>query len=230
MAWVLTLLAFAGIAGGSFLRSSGRWSDHLSAAGGGLLFGISVFHVIPEIADSSGWLMALALSTAACCGLFALDRILLHTGHSPRHGVIGPLLAAAAAHSFLDGWSVRALAVQPLANVAVPLGLALHKVPEGLALGWVARRATTRKLAAAATAAAVELMTVLGAWVEPRANASGVAAFGSWWTAVVLAIVAGGFLFLGIHALLPARTRRGVVPVFLAVAAVTAALALVGAH
>jgi zinc and cadmium transporter len=225
---MLTLLACAGVAVGVVLGSSGKLSDHLAAAGGGLLFGIALFRILPEIAGSSGWAAALALSAAACGGLIAVDRVLLHTGHSPRHGVMGPLLAAAAVHSFLDGWSVRALAIQPLADVAVPLGLALHKVPEGIALGWIARRSLSNRLEAGALASAVELLTVLGAWIEPRVNASGVAAFGSWWTAVVLAIIGGGFLFLGIHGLLPARTRRGVVPIFLAAVAVTAALALVG--
>jgi zinc and cadmium transporter len=230
VAWMLTLLACAGVAVGVFLGSSGRLSDHLSAAGGGLLFGIALFRILPEIAESSGWVAAMALSAAACGGLIAIDRVLLHTGHSPRHGVMGPLLAAAAAHSFLDGWSVRAVAVQPLADIAVPLGLALHKIPEGIALGWIARRSTSKKLEAGAMAAAVEMMTVLGAWIEPRANASGAAAFGFWWSATVLAIIAGGFLFLGIHALLPAHSRRGVVPVFVAAVAITAALALVRRH
>jgi zinc transporter ZupT len=229
LAWMLTLLAFAGIALGVVLAASARLSDHLSAAGGGLLFGIAVFHIIPEIAGSSGWAAALGLSIAAGCGLFALDRLLLHTGHSPRQGVMAPLLAAAAAHSFLDGWSVRALALQPLAGVAVPLGLALHKVPEGMALGWVARRATTMKFQAVAAAAAVEVMTVVGAWIEPRGNASGAAAFGAPWSAVVLAIIAGGFLVLGIHALLPAHKGRGVLPTFVAAAAITAVFALVNA-
>jgi zinc transporter ZupT len=230
IAWMLTLLACAGIGVGVLLGSSGRLSDHLAAAGGGLLFGISLFRIIPEIAESSGWLMAVALSAVACCGLIALDRILIHTGHSPRHGVMGPLLAAAAAHSFLDGWSVRALSVQPFANIAVPLGLALHKLPEGIALGWIVRRSTSKRFQSGVIAGAVEMMTIVGAWVEPRANASGTAAFGMWWSDAVLAIIAGGFLFLGVHALVPARTRRGVVPIFLAAVAITAALALVRAR
>lgn len=230
VAWTLTLLACAGIAIGVILGSSGRLSDHLAAAGGGLLFGISLFGLIPEIAESSGWVVAVALSLTACLALIGLDRLLIHTGHSPRRGVMGPLLAAAAAHSFLDGWSVRALAMQPLSHVAVPLGLALHKVPEGIALGWIARRSAAKRFNASAIAAAVEMMTVLGAWIEPRANAAGVAAFGVWWTATVLAIIAGGFLFLGVHALLGAHTRRGVVPIFVAAMTITAALAFIRAH
>jgi zinc transporter ZupT len=226
-AWVLTLLALAGIAAGLFIGQAATLSDHLAAVAGGLLFGISLFWVIPEIAETSGWTLALLLALAACGMLFALDRWLIHIGHSPRQGVIGPLLAATAIHSFLDGWSVRAFSVQPVADIAVPLGLALHKIPEGLALGWIARRSFSRLVSAASAAALVEAVTLLGAFIQPRANQSGVAVFGAWWNAGVLAVIAGGFLFLGLHALLPARTRTGVVAVFLTTLVVVGAMALV---
>jgi zinc transporter ZupT len=226
-AWALTLLAFAGIVGGLFVGHAAKVSDHLAAASGGLLFGISLFLIIPEIAQASGWLPAILLAIAACCVLVGLDRLLIHTGHSPRHGVIGPLLAATAVHSFLDGWSLRALSIQPVADVAVPLGLALHKIPEGLALGWIARRSFSSTWKAAIVGCTVEATTLVGAWIEPRANQSGINVFGPWWSAVVLAIVAGGFLFLGVHALVPARSRPGVVPVFMATLATVGGIALV---
>lgn len=230
VAWALTLLAFAGIAGGLFLGHSWTLSDHLSAVGGGVLLGIALFWVVPEIAESTGWVAAMALVAAAGSGLGGLDRLLIHTGHSPRHGVIGPLLAATAVHSFLDGWSVRAFAVQPVADIAVPLGLGLHKIPEGLALGWIARRSLSSAWKAAAAASAVEILTVAGAFIEPWANQSGVAAFGAWWSAVVLAVIAGSFLFLGVHALVPARKRAGVVPVFVTTLAVVGGIALARRH
>ena len=115
------------------------------------------------------------------------DRILLHTGHSPGHGILGPPLAATAIHSFIDGWSLRALGSQPLTSITVPLGLGLHKIPEGLALGWVARRSITNASRALIPCVAVEALTVIGAAVEPRANESGNALFGPWWTVAGLA-------------------------------------------
>jgi zinc and cadmium transporter len=225
VAWALTLLAFAGIGAGLFLNHFVTLSDHLSAIGGGVLFGIALFWILPEIAESSGWVAAAVGAIAACGALAGLDRLLIHSGHSPRHGVVGPLLLATAVHSFLDGWSVRAFAIQPVANVAVPLGLALHKVPEGLALGWIVRRSFASTWRAAATAAGVELLTAAGAFIEPRANQSGAAAFGAWWSALVLAIIAGSFLFLGVHALAPARKRAGVVAVFVATLTVIGGIA-----
>lgn len=215
VAWLLTVLAWAGIAAGIYLSEPRRLSAHLAAAGGGLLFGISLFWIVPEMSATSGTAVAIVLAFAACALLGIFDRLLLHTGHSPRHGVLAPLFAATAIHSFVDGWSLRALATQPLANIAVPLGLALHKVPEGLALGWVARRSMGRAWQAMATCAAIEALTVIGAAVEPRANESGSAAFGPWWTVTVLAVIAGSFLFLGLHAVLPNWKKGEVVTVFL---------------
>lgn len=225
VASALTLLAFAGIAAGLLLGHTWKLSLHLSAVGGGVLFGIALFWVIPEIAESFGWVGGAVLTVCAACGLAALDWVLSHSGHSPRRGVAGPLLAATAIHSFLDGWSVRAFAVQPVADVAVPLGLALHKIPEGVALGWVARRSFSRTWKAAAAAGAVELMTLAGALVEPRANRSGIAAFGVGWSAAVLAIIAGSFLFLGVHALAPSRKRAAVMLLFLATLAAVGGVA-----
>lgn len=215
VAWLLTVLAWAGIAAGVFLGEPRKLSAHLAAAGGGLLFGISLFWIVPDMAGISGTTAAVLLVIGACACISLLDRFLLHTGHSPRHGVLGPLLAATAIHSFVDGWSLRALGSQPLTSITVPLGLALHKVPEGLALGWVARRSISAASRTLVACAAVEALTVVGAAVEPRANESGSALFGPWWTVAVLAIIAGSFLFLGLHAVVPNWKKAGVVTTFL---------------
>ena len=57
------------------------------------------------------------------------------------HGFAGPLIVAAALHSFLDGWSIATVQLGvPLGlRVAVPLAIALHKLPEGIALGGILR-------------------------------------------------------------------------------------------
>jgi hypothetical protein len=206
-AWLLTLLAWGGVVAGLFLGQWRRASSPLAAAGAGLLFGIALFLVIPEIAGRLGWAAAFGLALGVCCLLILLDRLLIHGNHSARE-VIGALLTATAVHSFLDGWSVRALSVQPFASVAVPLGLALHKVPEGLALGLITRRSMSSISKALGVSAGVEGLTLIGAVVEPGVNASGTARFGAWWTGIVLAIVAGSFLFLGFHTFLENR-RHG---------------------
>jgi len=215
VACLLTLLALVGVTAGILLGQSRILSAHLAAAGGGLLFGVALFWLIPEIAEKSSRSAAITLAIVATIAMLLVDKVLVHTGHSPRQGVIAPLVTASAIHSFLDGWSVRALAGQTLAGVAVPVGLALHKLPEGLALGWITRKTMRGVWQAVVASAAVELATVLGAAVEPRANESGAATFGAWWSVCVLAVISGSFLFLGVHAVLPSWRRPSVVAIFL---------------
>jgi zinc transporter ZupT len=227
-AWLLTGLAVFGVFVGAHLGQLGGRSALIAAAGGGVLFGVCLLLLMPDIAESYGWSVAVGLPAAICTLLLLLDKLLVHTGHSPRHGVVGPLLIGTAIHSFLDGWSVRALSM-----LAVPIGLALHKLPEGVALGWITGKATGSTGKALLLGAVVEFVTLGGAWAEPHANRSGVEAFGSWWTVVVLAVVAGSFLFLGFHTVIPERKKSGVVPVFLATFAVVAAIAFanrIGVH
>ena len=228
LAGLLTVLALGGAGAGVFLgRGTGKISEHLAAAGGGLLFGISLFWLIPEAGETAGWLGAL-LMAAGVAGLLALlDGALEHNGHSARHGVVWPLLAATAVHSLLDGWSVRLLGVQPMTNIAVTAGLALHKIPEGAALGWVTRRTLHSSRKAMLASAAAELFTLAGAFGEPSLNASGSAKFGTMWSAGVLALIAGGFLFLGLHTILPLWRRRDVMSVFVATLLLVGALTLV---
>ncbi|MBV8070252.1 MAG: hypothetical protein JO270_10140 [Acidobacteriaceae bacterium] len=218
---LLTFIAVACMAVGLFLEHARFLPAHVAAAGGGLLFGLSLFFVVPEVAESAGQAPAWLLTVGVCGVLILLDRLLFHDGQTHGH-VVGPLLAATAIHSFFDGWTVRAVAINPLANITVAFGLALHKAPEGLAVGWISRRSIPNVWNALAAGLAVELMTLVGAAVEPRASRSGEATFGPWWSAVVLSIIAGSFLFLGIHAVLPNRRRISVVGTFVAALALVA--------
>ncbi len=220
IAWLVTLLAIGGVVAGVLTGQARTLSLSLAAAGGGLLTGIALFWLLPEIAEKSGWPLALLIALTAGAAMFALDHFLAHGSHATAHSVVLPLLIAAAIHSFLDGWSVRAFLDRPIANVAIPAGLALHKIPEGLALGWITQKTAGARKAMAGSAAA-ECMTLVGAFVQPRANQSAVAVFGDWWTAGVLAVIAGSFLFLGLHVLWPDWRRPRVAAVFVGALAIT---------
>lgn len=227
IASLLTLLAIAGVIAGVLLGESQRISSYLSAAGGGMLFGISLFWLVPEIAAVSGWFPASGLTLAACLALALIDRLFIQSNHGPARVALAPILTAAAVHSFLDGWSVRAIESLQMASITAPLGLALHKIPEGVAIGWIARQSIGSVGKAATAAIAVELVTLLGAFVEPYASRSGSAAFGAWWTSAVVAIVSGSFLFFGTHAILPNWRRAGVLLVFVATLLLVATIGLV---
>ncbi len=234
VALILTLLAWFGIIAGVFLGQSRAPSAHIAATGGGLLFGMALFWLLPEMAEAIGWPAALLLIAFGCAVLWVLDQTLLHRGHhghdhghSHSGGIAVPLLIAAAVHSLIDGWSVQVFSREALADVAVPLGLALHKIPEGVALGLLTRKSVSSAWKALTLAGLVEAMTLVGAWIEPRADVSGKALFGAGWSQMVLGIVAGTFLYLGLHTAVPARRKRGIVPVFLSGTALVGIAALV---
>jgi len=227
LADLLTVLALAGVVAGLLLGSRQTVSAHAGAVGGGLLFGIALFWVLPEIAGAVGWPVALLCSAAAAAALALLDRHYHRHGDETERGVIWPLLGAGAIHSFLDGWSVRALSGEPITSAAVLLGLALHKVPEGMALGWIARQSFRSFSKALALGTCVELFTMAGAAVELNVSQPGKAQFGTGWTTAVLAVIAGSFLFLGLHTTMQARRTGGVIAMFLGTLVVVGCVALV---
>jgi zinc and cadmium transporter len=222
IAALLTLLALTGVAIGVLLGKARTVSSHLGAAGGGLLCGIALFWLLPETAEISSWGTALALTSLFGIGLALLDHYLIDENLADRENILRPLLAATAVHSFLDGWSVRATSGDSLAGIAIPIGLALHKIPEGVALGWVVRRSIGSTRKALIAGAVVESVTLIGAVLEPHADRSGIEWFGASWMAAVLAVIAGSFLFLAAHTVVPERRKVGVMTVFFAT------LALVG--
>ena len=215
IAALLTLLASVGVAIGVLLGRSRILSAHLGAAGSGLLCGIALFWLLPETAQISGWTAALGLTAGFGAALALLDHYLIDEGWAKHENIVKPLLIATAIHSFLDGWSVRAAAINTLTAVAVPIGLALHKVPEGLALGWIVRRAVGSTEKALMAGVAVEFITLGGAFLEPRADQTGIEKFGFWWIAAVLAVIGGSFLFLAFHTVIPERRKVGVIAIFL---------------
>src|SRR5690242_4958763 len=122
---------------------------------GGLLAGIAVFGLIPELARTIGWPRGVILVGSGYALLMAVDRFILpvcpscahdhdHSGCSTSlHGFAGPLLTAATVHSLLDGWGLVTVQIAaqsaPGARAAFAAAILLHKIPEGLALGAILR-------------------------------------------------------------------------------------------
>lgn len=240
LALILTAFAIGGVAAGVLLGETRNLPPRVAGAGGGLLFGISLFWMLPEMAEQSGWIeSALALGVGAAL-VWLVDRFVYpicpscshthdhhHCGEPPLHGFAAPILVATGIHSLLDGWSVRYLAPNGLAGFAAPLGLALHKIPEGLAVGIIAREAMSSTRGALLACVIAEGMTLVGAWIEPAANEIGASHFGPTWITGVLALIAGSFLFLGFHTVHGSRKQPGVVSVFMLTITGVACLALV---
>jgi zinc transporter ZupT len=95
-------------------------------------------------------------------------------------------------------------------RVAVPLAVALHKLPEGIALGGILRAAVKRRAAALGWCMLAEGTTlaggVLGLAMAPH--------MGTGWITYPLGIAAGWLFYLGFHAVHEEWTRRGAGPAF----------------
>ncbi len=179
--------------------------------GAGLLMGVAVFGLLPELARDLSWTLSLLIFAAGFGLLAVLDRVGIPIcpdcshdhdhGHCgvPLHGFAAPLLIAAAVHSLFDGWALGAAGSSGSAGtrIALPLALVLHKLPEGLALGGILKPAVRSAGLAIALAMGAEVMTLAGGAVSMGLSAR----FGSAWTSYPLALAGGFFLFLAYHAL-----------------------------
>lgn len=218
----ITVIAIVSAAGGVWLTSVPALSRRLIAFSGGVLMGIAMFWVLPEMAEFFRWPAAVAWVAAGFALLALVDRHVYpvcpacsHTHAHDKcvttlHGFATPLLAAAALHSALDGWSVAAAQTSASFGPAFVLGIAIHKIPEGVALGVIARASLESRAAAIAWCALAQLATLAGAGVEtliaPRLESHNLHA--------LLALAGGSFLYLGGHAVHGEFRRSGPAPAF----------------
>jgi len=104
VALLLTAIAIAGIVIGVFLGRTRGLPPRIAAAGGGLLFGISLFWMLPEMAEQAGWLAGILAITLGVTVLWCVDHFLYpicpscshthdhgHCGGPPLHGFAAPL-------------------------------------------------------------------------------------------------------------------------------------------
>ena len=190
----------------------------------GVLLGVAAFGLLPELAVATGWTRSVGLAVIGYGLLIAIDRFVYpicptcahdhdhHACPAELHGLAVPLIAAAAVHSFLDGWSiVTAEWAAPLGlRVAVPLAVALHKIPEGIALGGILRATMRPRPAAFAWCVIAEGATVLGG----GAGVLMAPHLGTGWILYPLGLTAGWILYLGYHAVHSEWKLRGPAPAF----------------
>jgi len=184
--------------------------------------GVAAAWIVPEMAEFFGWMRALAWTAAGFGLLWVIDRFVHpvcpacshshdHDDCTTRlHGFAAPLLIAAALHAAADGWSLAAAKSAAMFSPALAVGIAFHKLPEGLALGVMTRASMRWKLAAILCCAMAEAMTLAGGGFEsalaPYLNVHSLHA--------VLAVAGGSFLYLGGHAVHGELRRSGAAPAF----------------
>jgi len=225
---LVTLIAILSAVAGVRLESVRALSRRMVPFSGGVLMGVALFWVLPEMAEFFGWPWSIAWTGAGLGALWAIDRFVYplcpacsgtHAHEKcaeELHGFAGPLLAAAALHSALDGWGLAAAHSGVFNGAsgfsgAFVIGIAFHKVPEGIALGAIARAALPSRWAAIAWCAVAQSATLAGGGLESlfagHLNARDLHA--------LLAIAGGSFLYLGGHAVHGEIKRSGAAPAFL---------------
>lgn len=218
MALLATLAAALGALLGVSLTAFPRSARLAAGVSGALLLGVALFGLLPEVVSQVGWAAAAVLFTAGYALLMTIDRFIYpvcpscshdhdHDAcHTVLHGFAAPVILATAFHAFLDGWSIAASqwAGAGGLRVALPLTLALHKIPEGIALGAILRAAVETRIRAFRLSLLTESATLLGAGagllMAPRV--------GGLWLHYPLAIAGGCFFYLGFHAIHAEWRRR----------------------
>lgn len=216
----VTGIAILSAALGVWLSSTPAFSRKLVPFGGGVLVGVTLFWVLPELAEFLRWSPAMAWIAAGSALLFLIDRYVYPVcpacspshehGHCATrlHGFATPLLIAAGLHSALDGWSLAAAGSESHFGLGFLAGIAIHKVPEGLALGVIARAALRTRPQAMLWCWAAQITTLAGGGIEGI-----LAPFVPLHTFHALLAMAGGsFLYLGGHAIHGELRRSGARP------------------
>jgi len=149
---------------------------------GGVLLGMGAFWILPEVAEQRGWLLSLIGVSAILFVLALIDRYVypicpfcvagaqpdakIGSVHSCRHTItLGwPLLAVGCVHSFLDGWTIAfsQVASPSHASTALSWSAIVHKVPESVAIGFLAARLTSSRTLALGTVTLIQTALAMG--------------------------------------------------------------------
>jgi zinc transporter ZupT len=156
----------------------------------GLLLGIGLFWILPEMAADRGWGPTAAGVSGILLMLGLVDRYLypicpfcaagVHAHHakdaarSCRHTItLGwPLLAFGCIHMFFDGWTIALSHVASLSNLGTALswGATIHKIPESAAIGVLAARLSSSRRRALLAVAWVQIVMAAGGIVALAAG------------------------------------------------------------
>jgi zinc transporter ZupT len=182
---VLSLITFVlttVIAMASVRLASGARVRYVLPWTAGVLLGVSVFWILPEIAEDRGWAVTLALVVPLVLVLSLIDRYVYpicpfclgnlraqQTCHSHaftrRSVTIGwPLLIIGCVHCFLDGWAIGLARVGAASSAAAAIsyGVIVHKLPESVAIGIVGARLTSTRLRAMAMVGLIQFSMLAG--------------------------------------------------------------------
>jgi len=224
-ALLAALTGGGGVFLGLWLTSAGRRTRLVVPFSAGVLLGVVFFGLLPELVEEIGWLVTGIFFAGGYGLLYWVNRQVApvcpscahdHDHQScdtVLHGFAAPMIGASMLHSFFDGWSIATaqLASHHGIRFAVGLAVALHKIPEGIALGAIVRASVSLRSTALIWSLLVEATTllggILGMAIAPH--------LGTYWITYPLALAAGWLFYLGAHAVHEEWKRRGPVPAFM---------------
>ncbi|HVT11966.1 MAG TPA: ZIP family metal transporter [Fimbriimonadaceae bacterium] len=202
---------------GGLLRARLELLVHVAT---GALLGITAFDILPEAKAVLSWPVFLVAAASGYALLWIIGRFVfyvcpscaithVHESDLARKGSLILLGVALGVHCLLDGMAIATGSeLSHRAEIGALLGVALHKVPEGLALGLLLIGARYSRRNALAIATGIEAITIVGALAGTLvAQMPGQTGVG-----LVFAVVGGSFVYLVFNALGGAFEHSGQVP------------------
>jgi zinc transporter ZupT len=176
----------------------------------GALLGAAAFALIPESSMNLGWLEVALSVLSGYLIFFFISKYYSHVcpACSASHfdeqttkkftEIVLTLLTALSIHSFLDGLAIATSGLPSHGgDQSVFVAILAHKFPEGLALAALMLSSNYSRLKIFLYVAGVELVTILGSVAGLIFFKSGISGI---LVGAVMAHIAGGFIYLAIHA------------------------------
>jgi zinc transporter ZupT len=233
--FVLFAVDVVGAVLGIYVMRSRRVSGKFTTISAGVMVGVALFWILPDMTQKSGMVHAALTVGVALAALYGIDRFIYPVcpccTHRERHdasagahrphasaagGTLIPLVIAICIHNLFDGWTAAVAGyagTSPGSGIAV--GLIAHKIPEAVVFGLMLRAATNRPNVPLFSAGLTGLAILAG----------GAAHSGLWMLsetiviATSLALACSSFLFAGAHIFLRQQrhtgTRSAVTPLLL---------------
>ncbi len=191
---------------GGLLRSRLELLGHVAP---GALLGITAFDILPEAKAVLSWPVFLSAVFFGYALLWVIGRFVfyvcpscaiahVHESDLARKGSLILLGSALGVHCLLDGMAIATGSeLSQRAEIGALIGVALHKLPEGLALGLLLVGARYARRKALLIASGIEAITIAGAIVGTLVTRVP----GQVPVGLVFAVVGGSFVYLVFNAL-----------------------------
>ena len=210
---------------GIYAMRSRTLSGKFTAISAGVMVGVAVFWIFPDMTRKSGTVHAALIVGVALTALYGIDRFVYPVcpccSHAERHGssagshhpklsgasgALIPLVIAICIHNLFDGWTAAAAGhagSSPGSGIAV--GLIAHKIPEAVVFGLMLRNVTKERIFLLLSVSLTSLAILAGGIAQSRIwmLSETVVIAGS------LALACGSFLFAAAHMFLRQQRRAG---------------------